>query len=580
MRKILFPIIVLLAMSGSLLAQDIPHVTLAAEVKPTALKKGEQGEMVITCQVREGFHISAASSNLFSVRPKAVAGIRFGDAVYPIGEEEEYVGYVYRGKIEVSIPITIMGGALEGENVLISEVAYQSCDESSGVCFAPTTESVQTAVTVEPGKGVTPPQGIERGGIAGRLDRSLAQGSWVAILIVFLGGLLTSFTPCVYPMIPITIAVIGAQATGGKLKGFILSLFYVLGIAITFTSLGVIAAKTGGLFGAFAQHPIAVILIASIFFLMGLSMLGVFVMQLPASVATKLQGKKRSGFLGAMLTGLVAGLIVSPCISPILVVILTWVAQTGSVMLGIGLLASFSLGLGVLFILIGTFSGVLRNLPKSGGWMEIIERAFGVLLVGLAIIFLKPLLPMFIYLLVWALFLIITGTFIGGFSVLDHEATRQKKLGKALGIAAVVVGACLVFFAFSQWFGLSVGSTQSTSQVSIEKSFWINSEEAGFQAAKAQNKLVLLDFTADYCTACHELEEKTWPDLAVRAEMQRFIPIQLDLSKTDDVTKRLQQKYSILGMPTIIILTAAGEELGRFEGFKPPEEVVQILQKF
>lgn len=580
MKRVSSVLIFLLIGTRLLIPQEENPVKLRSEIRPLAIKMGEKGELIVICDVAPDYHISDATSELFKVFPKPITGIRMGDPQYPQGEEEEYVGFVYRGQTVIHIPITIGDDAVEGNYTILSDVTYQLCAEKTGVCYPPTTETVESELVILQGQGQIHTISGETGGISERLSRSLEQGSWMAFLLVFIGGLLTSFTPCVYPMIPITIAVIGAQATGGKFRGFVLSLFYVLGISITFSTLGFIAAKTGGLFGAYAQHPVVIVIISIIFFIMGLSMLGVFVLQMPPSLATKLQKKRRTGFIGVLLTGLVAGLIVSPCISPLLVVILTWVAKTGSVILGVGLLFSFSLGLGVLFILLGTFSGVLKNLPKSGGWMVLIERGFGVLLIALAIFFIRPVLPSNILHMLWAVFFILFGTFVGAFTPLNHESDRNSKMGKALGILAILIGGALVFKSISVWTDFGMNRSGEVLSASIGEDQWLSSDEEGYHQARLTGKPVLIDFFAEWCTACHELDEKTWPDAAVQRELQRFIQVKLDLTKNDKKTGTVQKEYKILGMPTVILLDSEGKELTRFEGYQSPGEVVKILQRY
>ena len=548
---------------------DIELIFRPAEVKP-----GSKVEGILVCNIAEGYHISDASSGLFRIEIEPVSGLVFDSPQYPAGIEDPY-GTVYRGRVRIVIPGRVLDTAAAGLRSVEAGVTIQPCHEESGLCYAPETKNVSADLTVQ--SGATASSGGS-GSIADRLTRALDSGSLAAFLIVFLGGLLTSLTPCVYPMIPITVAVIGAQASGGRMRGFVLSLFYVLGIAVTFSVLGFLAARTGALFGAVAQHPVAIILIASIFLLMGLSMLGLFAMQMPSSLTSKLQGKKRSGAIGAFLTGLLAGLIVSPCISPLLVVILTWVARSGSVVMGVGLLFSFALGLGVLFILVGTFSGILKTLPRSGGWMELIERGFGILLIVLAIVFLRPLLPTFIRFWVWAVFFTFLGAGLGGFRPFREDADRKQKIGKALGVLALFFSASLVFFGFVERYGLGSVNRVESKEAVIEESGWISSDEEGFREASRTEKPVLMDFYADWCAACRELDEKTWPDPMVRSETDRFVLVKLDLTRNDDRTREVQKKYGIIGMPTVIIFSSGGEEKTRFEGFRTPEEMVSILR--
>jgi len=579
MVRRIIPILLTLFFIELGLGQEKDPVFIEAEIQPQEMVAGGQGELKVLCEISSEFHISDASSGMFSVSPEPQKEFQFGESRYPEGEVESY-GVVYRGRISVTVPFSVTKKIAQGEYKIAARVKFQSCEEAGMICYPPDEMMVESHITIISSDASST---LSVGGddIADRLDRALAKGSILAFFLVFLGGMLTSLTPCVYPMIPITIAVIGAQAAGGKLKGFILSLFYVLGISITFSTLGVIAAKTGSLFGSIAQHPITIIIIAAIFFIMGLSMLGVFIMQMPSSIASRLAGKKGRGFIGALLTGLVAGLVVSPCISPLLVVILTWVAKTGSVLLGIGLLFSFSLGLGILFILIGTFSGILKSLPKSGGWMEVIERGFGILLVVLALVFLKPIFPSWMYLGVWGVFFIIFGTFIGAFNPLEKDIVKKKKLGKAIGIITILIGGFLLFFSLAEWrgFGKTL-SNESIKKAADNHSNWVKTDIEGFSQAELLGKPVLMDFFAEWCPACRELDEKTWPDKSVQSQLEHFIAIKLDLTKTTEESKTLLKKYNVIGMPTVILFDSGGNELYRFEGFKPPDEVVQLLQRY
>ncbi len=582
MKRLLILSFLVFSFAGVLFSQEKKPVTLSAEIIPQSIKKGGKGVFIVTCSISPDFHISDASTGLFDVSPELLEGVTFGKAEFPEGEKDTYGG-VYHGKVKVKVPFVVGKKTREGENIVSAKVKIQPCAEGGGVCYPPETEMVKAKFSVLSGDKNAKPDigGLNNGGgIAGRLSSTLERGSFIAFLLVFLGGLLTSLTPCVYPMIPITIAVIGAQASGSKFRGFILSLFYVLGIAITFSSLGVIAAKTGALFGSYAQNPVALVIISLIFFLMGLSMLGVFVIQMPSSISSKLRRGKSRGFVGALVTGLLAGMIVSPCISPLLVVILTWVAKTGSVVLGIGLLFSFALGLGVLFIILGTFSGVIKNLPRSGGWAELIEKSFGVILLALAIVFVRPVVSHIFYLWLWAIFLVVFGTYTGAFTLLDGEADGKKKLGKAFGIILVLVGGSFIFFGTARWAGFSFVKQSKVQQFSAESSYWLSSDEEGFREAKLTGRPVLIDFFAQWCAACHELDDKTWSQEQVRSELDRFVRVKLDLTKNDEKVKAIQKKYKILGMPTVILFDSSGKEMDRFEGFKPPQEVLKLLKKY
>ncbi len=215
------------------------------------------------------------------------------------------------------------------------------------------------------------------------------QGSFVlAYLAVYLGGVLVSFTPCVYPVIPITVAYIGAQSSGSKLKGFVLSIFYVLGMALAYTFLGSFAALTGKLFGQIQTNPWTFFIIANLCILLGLSMLEVFTLPLPSFLTRFQPGERKKGLLGSFLVGAAAGFVLGPCTAPVLAVLLSFVATRQNIIFGMGLLFVFAFGMGTLLIILGTFTGLLANVPKAGAWMVRIKKIFGWILVGMGEYFL------------------------------------------------------------------------------------------------------------------------------------------------------------------------------------------------
>jgi thiol:disulfide interchange protein DsbD len=214
------------------------------------------------------------------------------------------------------------------------------------------------------------------------LEGYLNTAPFLAYIAVFLGGVITSFTPCIYPMIPITVAYIGGRSGDSRLKGLSLSMFYVLGMAVTYASLGAFAALTGKLFGSFSTNPILYLVVANVFIFLGLSMIDAITLPIPSFLASRQSGKKSGGYFGAFLVGLLAGTVAAPCTAPVLGVVLTFVAAKQSVLYGVTLLFVFSIGLGTLLILVGTFAGLMSSLPKTGKWSEIIKKVFGWLMIA------------------------------------------------------------------------------------------------------------------------------------------------------------------------------------------------------
>lgn len=231
-------------------------------------------------------------------------------------------------------------------------------------------------------------------GLTGNLDLYLKGSFPLALAAAYIGGVLVSFTPCMYPLIPITVSFIGAQGRISRITGFLLSLLYVLGTSLTYMVLGSLAGLTGTLFGGFQTNPWMNLVVANIFILMGLSMLDVFVLPLPETLRSQLFSPKRKGFMGALLLGTASGLIMSPCSAPVLAVLLSYVATRQNIFLGMSLLFVFAFGMGTLLIILGTFTGLLTSIPRSGPWMVRIQKLFG-----------------FIFIAMGEYFLIVAGTF-------------------------------------------------------------------------------------------------------------------------------------------------------------------------
>jgi len=573
--------IVLCLLPVVVLIQSEAQISVTSSVQPAELSPGASARLIVECTVDSGYHISGYSSGMFEVIPGRIKDVSFGETEYPRGETDPYTGSVYHGTIRVKTNIDISPEASPGKRKIPITVKYQACSEDGSVCYPPAEEQTSADMKIVQSEQSALPAGSgEPQNFEDRLSRALERTSVLAFFIVFIGGILSSLTPCVYPMIPVTLAVIGAQAGEKKLKGFILSLFYVLGIAVTFSILGVLAARTGMVFGSISTHPAVLITVSLIFLIMGLSLVGLFVLQLPSSLSSKLQRRKGKGFLGAFITGLIAGLVISPCISPILVVILAWVAKSGSVIMGAGLLFTYAVGIGVLFILIGTFSGIIKALPKSGGWMEIIERGLGLILIILSIVFIRSVVPVWMYYILWSVFLIFTGTYIGGLIKLTPDSSSREKFFKSSGLLLIIAGTVLLFFGLSRLTNYSL----SSHAVEIEKnhkqeSVWLSDDEKGFALAAREHRPLIMDFYAEWCAACNELDEKTWSDPDLQERLSGFVQVKLDLTKNNSQSKTYRGKYNIYGMPTVIFFNASREEIERFEGFKSPQEVMNIIDQ-
>ncbi len=572
---------------------DVPIDFIASA---TGIHPGGKLDLAVIFHVPEDYHITSRETGLFFVEFDSIPGFTFTEPQYPEGvlwQEDE----VYSGDVVVTTSMQASSEVQPGELTINVLVGHQVCVETgSPQCFFPVEKELSLALNVLDAEeeveainseifGIIPTQAevipeVPKTDLAGSLENALARGSLLALLLVFVGGILTSFTPCVYPIIPMTVSYIGAKAEGKKLKGFILSLFFVLGLATMYSSLGVIAALSGGVFGGLTQHPVVYGILIAIFLVMGASMMGAFDIQLPASFQGKLQSGKRKGIVGAILMGMAAGLIAAPCVGPVLVALLTWVAKTGSVLIGFGLLFTFSLGMGLLFVVIGTFAGSISALPQAGGWMEGVKHFFGWLLWGTAVYFAGVLLPDNVMTFVWAAFLSLLGIYIGAFRLSPDEVSWNWVLRKWIGILAVTAGIFFFVFGLTQSVGWQLPQGSASGQVEQTEPDWIiNDIEGAFAQSKAEGKPLMMDFYADWCVACVELDHKTYNKPEVLSRAARFVNLKVDFTRQNKWSKQITGEYKVKGMPTVIFFNPAGAELERFVGFKNAEGVAEIMDR-
>jgi thioredoxin:protein disulfide reductase len=401
----------------------------------------------------------------------------------------------------------------------------------------------------------------------------LAAGSGLAYVVAFGGGVLTSLTPCVYPLIPITVSIFGARQATSRRHAMALSALYVLGIAIMYSALGMGAALTGKAFGSVMQNPLVIGGVALVFATMAASMFGAFELQLPASLQARLQSVGGAGYLGAVGMGLVSGVIAAPCTGPVLAAALAFVATKGSVAFGMGIMFVYALGLGLLFFLIGAFS---LSLPKSGPWMDTVKSVFGVALLAAAGVFLKDALPALapIFLAsrtaaLAAAGLASAGVLLGAFSGGFHGSALHKA-AKGLGVALVVGG--IVY---------ASGAASARSRAQGDRLAWLfhQDEVAAIAQARAQGKPVIIDFWAEWCTACKELDKTAWSDPRVQDVVGRFVTLKMDGTHDTDAFQKVFDKYGVVGMPTVVFIDSSGREVPqRIIGAIEADEMLKYLE--
>lgn len=390
----------------------------------------------------------------------------------------------------------------------------------------------------------------------------------LALAVVFAAGFLTCFTPCVYPLIPVTVSVFGARRAGTRAEAALVSALYVLGMALTYSSLGVGAALTGAVFGRFMADPWVVGAVALVFAVFAASMFGAFEVALPAGVQARLGRVGGKGRLGALAMGLCAGLIAAPCTGPVLGGVLAYVATTGRALSGFALLFAFAIGMGLPFFAIGAFA---VKLPKSGPWLLGIKSVFGVALLATALYFAKDAIPVLkaplrheASFIIGALILAGVGVLLGAIHRSFHGSAGDR-LRKAVGVACAVLGL--------------YGAVGAFAMPRPARLPWLAADE-GLARARAEGKPALVDFSADWCAACKEFESLTYPDPLFVEESRHFVLVKVDATRGGAKVDALTDRFRVKGLPAIVFVTPAGEILDepRVQGFLRAREIVALMR--
>ncbi len=587
-------LLLLLIPALSAFAQEDPF---AASVSPLtkSIQPGSEFEISALIKIKPHYFIYKDRTKI-EVEPSD--GFAFGDVIFPKAETKfdkflEQNVDIYKGSPSFSLKASANNEIKPGQYDVKLFVYYQGCSEET--CYLPQRKEFTISVTVLEGNaagGISGPKSSLNNKPDISPNNPFANKSLLgALVLAFIAGIGVSFTPCIYPMIPITVAIIGGQASHRPLKGFYLSLFYVLGIAVVYSALGVAAASTGALFGSAVNSPWVVGCVAAVFIALAFSMFGVYELKMPTAMAEKFGGKKKGGgVLGVFLLGLISGTVASPCVGPVLVSLLVFIAGTGSKVLGFWLLFVFSWGMGLILIAVGTFSGAMNAMPKSGTWMVMVKKVLGVLLLGAALYYLKAIIPEQAFLIILGVFLIVVGVFSGGFDRLVSESSVMPRVKKSFGILCVIFGLYFLGgtlltkglilgpFAFSSNSNATIDNeVANPDKFGIE---WMLSEEQGLKMAQNISKPVMIDFWAEWCSVCKKLEKKTLYDPIVINASKNFVNIKIDCTDVDDSKiKSLWKKYGIVGLPTIIFVDKDGAVLNdkTVNGFVKPSEFKKIM---
>ncbi|WP_288505870.1 protein-disulfide reductase DsbD [uncultured Haemophilus sp.] len=547
----------------------------------SAAKSDNQENVIVKWSIAEGYYLYQEK---ISVKLNQAETSSFDVPTFSISPEDyndPYFGLMKIFKKPVQAIFKASQPPLKAEDVI--EIAYQGCTE--GFCYPPEVKEIKVAdlpivqvtdtkKTSEKSTALSEQPKAEQD----RLAESLFNSKY-AVFGFFLLGLGLAFTPCVLPMLPLLSAiVIGQNQRPNMWRAFALSFVYVQGMALTYTLLGLIVAAIGLPFQVALQHPYVMIGLSIIFVLLALSMFGVFTLQLPSSLQTKLsllsQQQKAGAFGGVFLMGMIAGLVASPCTSAPLSGALLYVAQSGDLFTGAITLYLLALGMGVPLILITLFGN--KILPKSGMWMETVKKLFGFVMLALPVFLISRILPDEWTPRLWAML---------GTAFFIWFAFQMPKNGTGwLFRILFLVAAMISVKPLQAWvWGESSAQSAIENKLVSHVEFKQVKSEAELQQALAENNksLVMLDLYADWCVACKEFEKETFSDPRVQKNFGDMLLLQVDMTKNSEENRALMTKYKVLGLPTILFFNQDGKEIegSRVNGFMPPVEFLQWIEK-
>ena len=508
--------------------------------------------------------------------------------------------------------IALINTSSKAQNITL-EASYQGCSEN-GLCYPPivkqfkfmlpamstTAGSIGVAAKVpetEPASvQVThaPIATAENGQISASDNSKIAQvfkqkSFWLVVSFFFGAGLLLALTPCVFPMIPILSGIIvgrGHHIT--KMHGFLLSLAYVLGMALTYAAVGIAAGLSGSLLSNALQTPLVLGSFAAVFVVLSFSMFGFYEIQLPSALQSKLSGtsnKLHGGHLsGVFVMGALSAIIVSPCVAAPMAGALLYIGQTHDAVLGGVALFALAIGMGVPLLLIGASAGAL--LPKAGAWMETIKNIFGVMMLAVAIWLISSLLPLAVVMLLWATLLILSAVYLHALDALAHGANGWHKLGKGLGIIILLLGIALLIGALSGARDImrplgALGGGQAIAQTTHLRFERVkNLAELDARIAAARGKTVMLDFYADWCVSCKEMENITFADTKVQARLLNTLLLQIDMTANNEDDKAFLQRYQLFGPPAILFFNREGKEQTDYRviGYQNPQQFLESIK--
>jgi len=538
----------------------------------------------VNWRIAEGYYLYREKVQLELVNAD---GVKLGSYDIPRGapKQDEAFGQVetFHNELDFDLPLIRTGQAAQ---TITLQAKYQGCADR-GVCYPPMSKKID--LTLPAAQLSAAPELSEQDQIV----QSLHHDSFGVTLLSFFGfGLLLSLTPCIFPMIPILSGIIvghGNRITTGR--AFLLSLSYVVASALTYTVFGILAALFGSNLQSAFQEPWIIGLFSGIFVVLSLSMFGFYNLELPKSLQVKLHNSSeihRDGsLLGAAIMGSLSSLIVGPCVAAPLAGALIFIGQTGDAMLGGSALFALGLGMGVPLLLLGASAGKL--LPKAGNWLNSTKAVFGVIMLAVAVWMLSRILPGNVIMMLWATLLIFPAIYLSAVDPLPENSSGWRKLWKGLGLMMLAYG-LLLLIGFSlgnsnplkPLQGLGVSTAQAAEPgIAFERVASLAALESRIKQAAANHQPVMLDFYADWCISCKEMEAYTFADPSVKQALKGYVLLQADVTNNSDDDKALLNKFSLIGPPAILFFGLDTQEktANRVIGYQDVETFIKSLQR-
>ncbi len=565
-------------------------LTVTPHISHDKIIPGQTFQIALEIDIDEEYHINSNKPNMEFMIPTTLKfqpnlNFSFGQPVFP-GPETAKFSFsekelsVYQHKIYIFVQVNASPNLSPGEEKITGTFSYQGCTDN--MCFAPQEKSFEILFDVTaPGQtsleinndifdqftGPSANDHAELTETEQKVQTILEKGLLYALLSFFLIGLALNLTPCVYPVIPITVSYFGGQADKSKGSSFLNAVFYQIGIAFAFAVLGLLSGLAGKQWGFLFQSPWFVIVITMIILSLAASMFGAFEITVPTWLLTKVSGKKE-GVLGALFMGITAGVVIAPCAVGIIIGLVGLVAKMGLVFKGALLFFIMGLGLGVPYLLLATFSGLLNRLPQSGMWMVWIRKFFGMLLVGVAIYFLMPQVEVIYDKLLFFLgFLVIFAGLFLGFLDQSPGYTRKFKIGRAVfGLLLIIAGVI--------WTNNAIHSKPAEID-------WIKYNGQSVDELLTEGKPVFIDFYADWCAPCKQLDRETFPDPKIVNIAKSFQMVKVDCTSPDAETRAFMETFQVTGLPTLVFMTKDGKQLKELReiGFIRAQKLEKSMQQ-